>query len=443
MLVRFYGIEYRFSFGWDQERDARQIYDLFVYGDPSLVGPVVVGAEGFYLGPWYTWLLAPFYLVVGLHPWGALLFVLTYNVVYICVAFYIVQRVFKRQDYAWFFLTFWAFTFLLAHYDSVSWNPLLVPLGVVIAIGMTYEIYTRATRWKWGILGLVLSLFLHIHFQFIFVGLFCVLLLGMHYYLNRKKQTIGWYDLGVFFAGFAFPFFPLVLFDLRHDFVNTGLFIRFFLERTSEDASVLFSLVPVWMNVFQPFTYIKNPVLMMLAYGVILGFMTHLSMKKKGYYALFYRATLVIFLITPIVFSLYERRPSEYYFMYLYPFVFLTIVDYVLTHTSKWALYVLVFLFIGINTPHIIKQWQPSYTSLYYKEQTVKHVAERVDEDQAYTIFFDTRIGDDAGFRYLIDWYKIPLSQDEKNVAEIHIPPSMERTECTLINELISVCVYF
>src|SRR3990167_3779393 len=57
-LLRFY---------FDQGRDALVIWKLWHEGKPFLIGPVT-GLPGIFLGPFYYYLIAPFYLISGGNP---------------------------------------------------------------------------------------------------------------------------------------------------------------------------------------------------------------------------------------------------------------------------------------------------------------------------------------------------------------------------------------
>src|SRR3990170_231651 len=61
-LVRIYRIDSLLGFYFDQGRDANVIWDLWHKGKFFLIGPTT-GIEGVFRGPWYYWLIAPFYLL--------------------------------------------------------------------------------------------------------------------------------------------------------------------------------------------------------------------------------------------------------------------------------------------------------------------------------------------------------------------------------------------
>src|SRR3989344_1513052 len=221
-LFRFYNIHHRVIFDWDQERDAWQIFDLFVNHKPTLIGPRVVNVNGFFLAPYYTYLLAPFYLATRLHPYGSILFLVAYNVVFFVSGWWIVQKLFSYR-HALLFLLFWGTNSLLITYDIIPWNPLLIPLGILITWYMLYRIYKKMSLLSTALLGFILCFFLNFHVQFVFVILqaivFCLLAMRQNKMDKLKKLK----HIAIFAGAFLLPLAPLALFDLRHGFLNSHL----------------------------------------------------------------------------------------------------------------------------------------------------------------------------------------------------------------------------
>ena len=84
VFLRFYNLDKRVIFDWDQERDAWVIKQILSEKKLTLIGPRVLGPEGFFLGPFFTYLLAPFYLLTSLHPRAIIFFLIAYNFAFLC-----------------------------------------------------------------------------------------------------------------------------------------------------------------------------------------------------------------------------------------------------------------------------------------------------------------------------------------------------------------------
>lgn len=66
-ILRIYRIEALLDFHYDQGRDAKIIWDLWHSHKFFLIGPTT-GLDGVFLGPFYYYLIAPFYLIGGGNP---------------------------------------------------------------------------------------------------------------------------------------------------------------------------------------------------------------------------------------------------------------------------------------------------------------------------------------------------------------------------------------
>ena len=70
-FFRLYRLNTFLGFWYDQGRDALVIWDFIYHGKFFLIGPVT-GIEGIFLGPFYYYLLSPFYFLGGGNPvWAA------------------------------------------------------------------------------------------------------------------------------------------------------------------------------------------------------------------------------------------------------------------------------------------------------------------------------------------------------------------------------------
>ena len=76
-FIRIYRANILLGFYYDQGRDAKIIWDFLHNGRVFLIGPTT-GIEGIFRGPWYYWLISPFYLLGQGNPvWPAVFLALT------------------------------------------------------------------------------------------------------------------------------------------------------------------------------------------------------------------------------------------------------------------------------------------------------------------------------------------------------------------------------
>lgn len=57
IVFKGYRLAELMPFEWDQERDAQMMWQMLKDYKPTLIGPRAVGADGFFLGPWWYYFL--------------------------------------------------------------------------------------------------------------------------------------------------------------------------------------------------------------------------------------------------------------------------------------------------------------------------------------------------------------------------------------------------
>lgn len=418
-FFRFYNLPKRLSFDWDQEYYSYQVKNI-LNGDLTLIGPRVNNDKGFFLAPYFFYLLVPFYLIKKLHPQSLFYFVIFYNLLFFIITFYTLKKTFHFKTVL-FFLFFWSINPLLISFDVTPWNANWVILGIVITFLVLYTIYQdKENIFNWIFLGLNSGLFFHFHFQFVFIIFFSFLFIIFF----LKKKILNYFRKILFSLGcFLFTFFPLFLFDLRHNFLNTKLFFEFFFgEKINPyDRKIWFT---VFLNSFNPLMIIKNSVFGVFFYFLILFFLIFLIKNKKNFYRIFFESLLGLWLIFPIIFSLYGVRPSEYYFYFIYPFIFIILIEFsfLIKKQIFLVIYLMIIFFLNFNS---LRDVLKSYDfGLYYKDQAVRKIKELVNLSTDFNITFDMPLGLNNGYNYLIDFYQIKQSQDFSDpLIEIRVPP--------------------
>ena len=418
-FFRFYNLDKRIIFDWDQERDANIIKQLLIDHKPTLIGPRVISESGFFLGPYFIYLLTPFYLLTNLHPQGLIYFINFYNIIFFALSYLILKKIYGLHQFL-IFLFLWTVNFLLIEYDIIPWNPVFIPLGVVVTWLILYRIFKNNAVKDWLFLGLVLGFFVNMHFQFIFMILFSAFFLILY---QIKKKAFDFKKIVVAKLSFLAMFIPLLIFDLRHNFLNTHALINFFFSqgvRADHDPNVWFTVFTYFL---QPLIYLTSELLVKLLYFVLLLIIFYLCKKKEKFHKLFYYSTLFLWLVFPLFFILYGKRPSEYYFVFLYPFIFISFIDFIFTFKKNYVAYFLILLLSICSIQNSLSHLKTNIFSLYYKDLAIKEL-KKLTENKKFNISFDTSLGANSGYRYLIDYYQIKQTGNWSDpLVQIRIPP--------------------
>ncbi len=417
---RFYNLDQRIIFDWDQEQFSYQIKNIVEKGDFTLLGPRANNDRGFFLGPYFTYLLIPFYLFRNLHPKALIDFIVVYNIAFYLISYFVLSKLFNR-NLAFIFLTLWGINNGLAAYDVIPWWPIILPLGIVLTILVLKNIYENPNRGNYIYLGLLLGFFTNIHFQFLFLILFSFIFLILRYCQNKVFKIKNFLYLA---SSFLLTFIPILIFDLRNNFLNTKLFFAFFLEDNPGLVNDKNIWTVVFTNFLKPFIYFERVDYMWLFLFIIAGLVIYLINKNKAFSKNFYISFLIILILTPVIFYFYGTRPSEYYFLYLVPFIFIAIADFMLTINKKLLFVPLFVFFLSINNVALKKNLKPIPIGLYYKDKAVNTLKANINMSKKFNVTIDAPLGFHNGYKYLLDWYKIPQSGNFKDpLVQIKLPP--------------------
>lgn len=435
-FFRFYNLDKRIAFGWDQEQYTTQVRQLVKEHKPVLIGPRVNNDKGFFLAPYFTYLITPFFLATNLHPWAILYFLIFFNFLFFLISYYLIKSVFNEY-FAFLFLTIWAINPLLAGYDTVAWWPVWIPLGVIFTWWLLHKIYHQKSFLWWGILGLSLGLFFNMHFQFVLVMIFAGIFLVS--IIKTKKPAV--YKFILLLGAFVLMFTPLLIFDLRHDFLNIKLFFGFVTQNHTSAKVDYLAWLPVFNNLIKPLTYFTSTYIAIFFYAAILILLVILCRKKTKFYKSFYFSAIFMWLLFPIVFAKYGRRPSEYYFIFLYPFIYIVLIDIITQINKKISvviLIVLIPLLFLLNQKTLFDRFKPDLFSLYYMDKLVKDFAP-FTRNKRFNIAFGVPVGGDSGYRYLFDYYQIKQTGDWNDPLIRLVRPSTN--ECRFKSEETGIII--
>ncbi len=421
-FLRFSDLGHRAGFGWDQEQFSNQIIRLVEEHKPSLLGPRVNNDNGFFLAPYFTYILTPFYLLTGLHPNGMLIFQVLINSGFFFLSFAVVSRLFSYR-HALFFVFLWTISAMLTDLETVTWWPILIPPGIMLLWLLESKIYKNVKNPKlWVVAGITAGLFINMHFQFIFAlaqfGLFALL-------LKTKNKLATVKNIAIFMGSFLLMFTPLFIFDLRNNFLNSHLFFNYFFIKNAVQTANYFDWPMVLSLMLSPYIIVKSQLAGTLTTIGLFCATFYLYKRATGFRSLFYLTNLGMILITPVAFSMIGMRPSEYYFLYLMPIFLIALIDLFLVKKAPQLLVVLCAILAVINIPSLKLSLDKNYGSLQYKDDVVRHIKEQVG-DKKFFISFDGPPGTDGGFRYLIKVYKLNSSPDGKNPQIRVLPPVPE-----------------
>jgi 4-amino-4-deoxy-L-arabinose transferase-like glycosyltransferase len=329
LFFRVYRVSELTGFYYDQGRDALVIWNLWHSHKPFLIGPTT-GIEGIFLGPFYYYLIAPFYLLGNGNPVFPALALAVINVIGIYVVYLIGEKFFHPLTgiLAAFFLAF-SFPLVAAH----RWlsNPTPLPLFSALAVLFLLRLTTQNKHGlTWLFLGLCLGLSLQLEAASAVFFLPATLLI---LFLFRRQVIwgIGW--LHALF-GFCLTLIPQLWFNFRHDNLLIDAFAKFLVADKSF-APVLSDFYPQRLlfyfdSFFQKFFYDRGWAVFFGVFLLLVGIIYRKKVFTKS------ANVLLIWIVTPLIALLFYHGNHGYIWNYYFTGVyslFVLLVAWIITQT--------------------------------------------------------------------------------------------------------------
>lgn len=224
IILRFHQLPSRQYWMIDEERDAFIVKKILVDKHPTLIGGALPG--GFYLAPGYFYISASLYFFSKLNPQTLGYVAATSGILTIPLLFYITRRMFNRKT-AFLAAFFYTFSYLTIIYNRTWWPLTFSPLITLATYYCLWRIVSQFQKSQkitliWTLL-LAIAIIIGLQSDPSSLSLLVLtILIWFVFHLPIKiKQVI------IPTALVIFSHIPLVIFDLRHDFLNAKALLKF------------------------------------------------------------------------------------------------------------------------------------------------------------------------------------------------------------------------
>jgi hypothetical protein len=358
LFLRVYNLNNILGFYYDQGRDALSIWNLWHLGHIPFIGPTT-GIAGIFRGPFYYYLIAPFYLIGRGNPVYPSVFLSVTTVIASGLMYYLG---FKIQDRVTGLIAAILSSFSLNIVLASRWlsNPTPMLLLSMIFTWMLILI-TEGKRWAWApaVFVATVSLF---HFGsagelFYFVPLLVIFIRELKLKRLPGKKIVIWSVILVFIS-----ILPLVAFDIKNHGLIVGNIKKFLFTEGS------FKL-PAWWIIGDKFDFyydvFTNKLFNARYYyerfllgGILLIFVynLHRLIKKDGVKVL---CLLLSSVILGVVF--FKGNFGNFYDYYLTGYYLPFLLLFAITLGSIWKLplgkiFVIYFIYIFLsNNTHVLQ----------------------------------------------------------------------------------------
>jgi 4-amino-4-deoxy-L-arabinose transferase-like glycosyltransferase len=349
-FVRVYRVDQILGFFYDQGRDALVIWDLWHKGKFFLIGPTT-GIAGIFRGPWYYYLIAPFYLIGKGDPIYPAIFLAATSVLAIYVLYILGKKISDRTTglIAAFIA---AFSYYIVSASRWLSNP--TPM-LLISVLLLWSILKAAEKkvWAWYLIAFLVGMAVQFGSaaEIFYIPSILIFIFWQKRALPPKK---------VFFVSlliFLMSFMPQVLFDIKHRGILLSAFRRFLFEDKSFRLSI-------WEIITTRFAFYYNLIISKfwverktLALPFLIIFLLQFLLKRSKYLKNAGFKILTLLITIPIVGMLFFQGNDgviyDYYFTgyYLLIILFFAILirDLARTGLGKLVVYLFFIMFILMN----------------------------------------------------------------------------------------------
>lgn len=430
-FLRLYRLPETMQFLGDQGRDALIARGILIDHDPAFIGPVT-SVGNMYLGPFYYYFMVLPLMFTYPSPVGP-----AYAVAFLGIVTLGLMYVFGRQMIgklgAGIATFLYALSPVVIENVRFSWNPNIVPLCSLIAVWAVWKTQRRQYRY-WIIVGICCALLFQLHYiSLILIGCFGLVWIWQLWSQLKDRKVDAVFVRATMWAVvlFLISLTPLLIFDTKHDWLNTRAFIQFFHPSVSSEShfrplrdvsGVIVALLSMSARMVGQFfaiaaTTLSQKILIVLFFFYAL--VRALSLKEKQERKSAMLLMTVLFIFSVVFLSLYSSSVFNHYLGFTFPIVFL-IFGFVLA--SLWrsiALKPLCILIIAIVSVVSIRHYPGTLqlgSTVYLFQRSSEAIARHVPDDTTFNLlsYSPTKDLQAMNYRYFLTALgKTPAQPDD------------------------------
>lgn len=357
-----------YLFGYDQGQHFLEVKKIVVDHHLTLIGTQVGGAGGFFQGPgWYYLLAIPFFLTGG-NPYGAIALMFFLGMATVFLTFIFASEMFdKWTGIAVAFLT--AVSPALIANTRFVWPPFPIYLLTVFFLFFLYKIFQNKEKF-FPLLTCTVGLMAH--FEIATAGLFFGHLFFLVPILFIKKLiSFRYFVLGI--LSFVLPFTPLILFDLRHNFLLSKGMMNFLTSNDNSSHQVTYLYITkMFENHYAAFKYnfaaaFSSDILLVVIFILLIIGTYYILVSKR--YSFAQKLFTLYLAISPIVFFLLSMiyiwpmwewwiRHLQIYYLFLLGIVLVSLWR---NYFAKAIVSVIILIMLANSIKHIVNFYKNDF----------------------------------------------------------------------------------
>lgn len=403
VILRFINLRSGTQFEWDQAHSvAYPALEIIKQHHFPLIGPRT-GIGDLRLPPLYSYLVTPVFYIFHGDPIAGAVSAALFSALTVFILFHLCQNAFGYKT-AVFASLLYVTSPLVFSFERIPWNVNLLPLSAILVyFGLHKATEKSSTTLGWTLIGLGWLLAVNSHASAIFLIIPVLIYLIIEKKIRSRNIFLA---LGILGVGIL----PLIIFDLRHNFLIFNNLTRF-LNHSTGSVIPLSQKVLLSGNIILDFigsTYLYGAPSWILKTASIV-FLYSLYQCRKDETFLVWRKIFIVFIgIYFLGFILYKENPPNYYFLGILP---LTIVLITLLYRKLIKilpdLYPVIIIFHALLLIQItITAFKVDPKGLFIKENVIKTI-KTAASNQPVNVIYDMELVWNSGYDYLLDYYQV------------------------------------
>lgn len=404
-FLRLYRLPETLQFLGDQGRDALVMYDLVKNHNLPFIGPIT-SVGGFYLGPLYYYLMAPFLWLFRYSPVGPAYATAVLGIITVWALYRVAKHLFDQKT-ALISSALFALGSVPIVETRGAWNPNPMPLAV---LGIVYGFvrHRQSGQLKWLLLSAIsLGAALQFHYMIVFFAPFILWQLWLILKDAKLRTHLWWY-----FACLLAVNLPLILFELKNNFLNINGLLAYLSKNDHPEFTF-------WQQLKNINGRSQEAIGMLLGFGrtttALRTGLSRLLLILIGWQLLkkpspSFKLLSAWLLPTIVAIAFYVGNIPPYYLAFLFPVTFM-FVGYFLSKTNSFLLPIsltFIALFLSFNLA-TIKEELAKNGNLRSVQTTAQIIKADIDSHQYtnynLTLLDGTKDYRASSFRYFLTVY--------------------------------------
>lgn len=317
VFFRFWAIKNYVVFLGDEGRDMIILRRIFTEGDLPFIGPTA-SVGGFYLGPVYYWMTAPFLLLFNFDPVGPSYFVAFIGVLTVFLLYKFLKEAVGFWPAALTSLLY-AIAPLIVRYSRSSWNPNPLPFFSLLFFYFIYLGIKFKKNLYFIVAGAAIGIAIQLHYLALVLPLLSIFIITITTNYKKWPMIFSLQALGGFIT-----FSPLLIFEATHDFPNFKTILEFVTRGSTvgyHDVEPSWLIINIGNILLEYISGLKGTIFTRIYFWILTAGAVVLTLKRKE------NPKLTTPLIIALIWffgglagvRLYQGSINDYYFGFMFP----------------------------------------------------------------------------------------------------------------------------